>query len=110
MNSSGLSRGMMSKSLKAEQFIIHVISCIEKEIQEWNPNFNVMLLKLQNYELFINGKESYQVTISESEARTLQHQSPYSLDRRIWLELKEQGLEIIRGYGNYLDYVFSEKQ
>jgi hypothetical protein len=109
MNTTGFIRGYMSKSYKGEDFIIHVATCIEKQLKEWDANYEVSLLKLANYELVVLNKDKvYQVTISEEELNYLQHQSPYSLDHRIWEELRNQGVVLIRGTGNYLEHVFPE--
>ncbi|WP_099363609.1 hypothetical protein [Fredinandcohnia onubensis] len=111
MNTSGFIRGMMSKSMESEKFFIHVATCIEQELQEWDPDFKVMVMKLKNYELFVTGKQdSLQFTIAETEINNLQQRGPYALDRKIWRELEQQGLQIIRGSGNYLGYVFMEKK
>lgn len=98
--------------MDAEQFIIHVATCIERELKQWDPTYRVMLLKLQNYELFVDREEeeTYQLTISEDEVIRLQNRSPYSLDKNIWEDLQKQGLQIMRCYGNYLDYVLPENK
>jgi hypothetical protein len=106
MNSIGFIRGYMSKNLNHEKFIHHVADIIEKQLQEWSPNYEVFLMKLTNYELMIkNGETYYHVEISEQELDFLQNQSPFSLDRKIWLELQRQGMQIFKGFGDYLDKV-----
>jgi hypothetical protein len=109
MNSTGFIRGYMSKSMKGEDFIIHVATCIEKQLKEWDEKYEVSLLKLANYELVVLNKDKvYQVTISEEELEYLQHKSPFSLDYQIWKELQNQGIKLIRDKGNYLEHVFPE--
>jgi len=79
---------------------------IEKQLQEWDPNFEVFLMKLSNYELMIkNGEAYYYVELTEQELDFLQNKSPFSLDRKIWLELENQGIQIFKGFGDYLDKV-----
>ncbi|MFS0824769.1 hypothetical protein [Bacillus sp. 1P02SD] len=110
MNTSGFLRGMMSKNMEEEKFLIHVATCIEQELQEWDPDGKVIVVRLENYVLFVLGKlDSYQLTITETELTTLQQRGPYALDRKIWRDLEQQGLQIIRGSGNYLGYVFMER-
>ncbi|MEH7226672.1 hypothetical protein V7112_22980 [Bacillus sp. JJ1566] len=110
MNTSGFIRGMISKNMEGEKFLIHVATCIEQELQERDPDFKVIVMKLKNYELFVTGKqESLQLTITETELTALQQRGPYALDRKIWRDLEQQGLQIIHGSGNYLGYVFMER-
>ncbi|RFB12697.1 hypothetical protein DZB84_18260 [Bacillus sp. HNG] len=110
MNTSGFLRGMMSKNMEGEKYLIHVATCVEQELQERDPDGKVIVMKLENYVLFVTGKQdSYQLTITETELTTLQQRDPYALDRKIWRDLEQQGLQIIRGSGNYLEYVFMER-
>lgn len=104
MNASGFLRGLMSKNLSGEDFIKHVAHSIEKQLQEWDEHYEVFLMKLADYEFMIKNKDTYyHVQISQLELETLQNKSPFSLDKRIWLDLKDQGLPIIMGLGDYLD-------
>jgi len=105
MNVSGMIRGYMSKNMDGEKFFIKEADIIEKQLQEWNPEYQVLLLKLKDYHFIVKkGDDSYEVTITEQELAQLQDRSPFSLDRKIWLALQNQGLQIIKGYGNYIDY------
>lgn len=47
--------------------------------------------------------------IPEVEANALQDLSPFSFDRRIWLELCEQGVILQDGPGNYRSCVFRDQ-
>jgi hypothetical protein len=106
MNMMGFLRGYMSKNYSSEKFIKHVSDIIEKQLQEWDLNYEVFLMKLTNYELMIkNGETYYHLEISEQELNFLQNKSPFSLDRKIWLEMQKQGIQIFKGYGDYLDKV-----
>jgi hypothetical protein len=101
-----LTRGYISKGYSNEKFIQHVVDMIEKQLQEWDPNYEVFLMKLSNYELMIkNGEAYYYVELTEQELDFLQNKSPFSLDRKIWLELENQGIQIFKGFGDYLDKV-----
>ncbi|WP_042458743.1 hypothetical protein [Neobacillus dielmonensis] len=64
-------------------------------------------MRLTNYEVMIkNGETYYHVELSEQELDFLQNLSPFSLDRKIWLELQKQGIHIMKGFGDYLAKVF----
>jgi len=107
MNTSGFLRGMMAKGTDPERFIIHVANCVERELKQWDENYRVVMMKLQNYEIYINYEDtSYHLTISEDELVELKQKGPYSLNQRIWFDLQNQGMEIVMGYGNYLEYIF----
>ncbi|MCC3359127.1 hypothetical protein [Bacillus sp. REN16] len=110
MNTSGFIRGLMSRNMEGEKFFIHVATFIEQQLQEWDPDFKVFVMMLENYEMFVTGKqESLQLTMTDTEIITLQQRDPYALDRKIWREMEQEGLQIRRGSGNYLSYVFMEK-
>lgn len=107
MNASVWIRGIMSKNVSGEEFIIHVCTCIERQLQEWDPKFEVFLMKMKDYEIHIrNESEFYHTSVSELVLKELQDKSPFALDRKIWQDLIDQGLETIEGTGNYLEYVF----
>ncbi|MEH7226367.1 hypothetical protein V7112_21350 [Bacillus sp. JJ1566] len=36
--------------------MIHVATCVEQELQEWDPDVKVIVMKLENYVLFFTGK------------------------------------------------------
>lgn len=106
LNSMGFIRGYMSKSYSNEEFIIHVGETIERQLQEWDEAYQVNIMKFKDYIFIVKkGDIDYRVDISEQSLAELQNKSPYSLDKRIWLELKNQGLEIKMGYGDYLHKV-----
>lgn len=106
MNINGFARSIMSKQADNEKFLKLVATCIERQLQEWDKNYEVIVMKMKDYEFTIRNKETeYCLQLSENEAALLQQQGPYRLDRRIWEELRDQGLPIQRGYGNYIDTV-----
>lgn len=107
MNVSGMIRGYMSKNMDSEAFLLHVSNAIEHQLQEWDEAFEVYVMKFKHYEIVVKNREDYfHVYLTEEKLNRLQHTSAFSLDRYIWEELQKQGIEIIRGNGNYIDYVF----
>lgn len=110
MNISGMVRGYMSKNMNSEKFMITVVESIEKQLKDWDQEYEVLLLKLKNYEIIVKKKDySYHVSLSDDELSSLQLKSPFSLDRKIWNELQSLGIEIIKGHSKYIDYVFLGK-
>ena len=107
MNISGVIRGYMSKNMSVEEFIVHVATLMEKQLKEWDENYEVYVMKLADYEVVVKNNDTYYgVDISEFEIDFLQNKSPFSLDKKLCAELEKQGLNILRGYGDYLDKVF----
>lgn len=107
MNINVIARGMMIKSYTPEDFIQHVASTIEGQLQEWDAKYEVFLMKFQDYQLVVKrGNMYYDVFITENAVAYLQAQGAFMLDRVIWLALQEQGLPICKGLGNYMDSVF----
>lgn len=49
MNTQGFIRGMMAKNYSSEKFLVHVATTVERQLQEWNEQFEIMVAKLQNY-------------------------------------------------------------
>lgn len=96
--------------MEGEKFLIHVATCIEQQLQKWDKEYQVVVMKLRDYEIMISLKKtSYSISVSEGELMALQNHGPYALDKKIWRNLEEQGLEIIYGYGNYLDNVYPKR-
>lgn len=112
MNVSGMIRGYMSKSFSGEKFLLTVAKTMENQLKEWDSGYELVIWKLQTYEIIVqNGeKESYLVKVGKEELEYLKNRSPFSLDYKIWSELREQGLKIIKGKGNYIDIVFYKKK
>lgn len=72
MNVSGVMRGYLCKSFKGEKFLLHVAETMEKQLKEWDPQYEVFLMKLANYELMIKkGETYYHVLLSEQEIEIL---------------------------------------
>lgn len=107
MNISGVIRGYMSKNMNVEEFIVHVATLMEKQLKEWDENYEVYVMKLADYEFVVKNNDTYYgVDISEDEIDFLQNKSPFALDKKLWAELEKQGINILRGYGDYLEKVF----
>lgn len=106
MNISGFTRGILAKNYSSEKYLLHVCDVIERQLKEWDDEYEVMAMKLVDYELVVKKENKYyEMVLSEKDIETLQNKSPFSLDRHVWKELERQGLEIVRGYGNYIESV-----
>lgn len=103
MNSSGFIRGIMSKNLSNEAFVLRVGQTIEDQLKEWDEAYCVNIMKMKDYIFVVkHGEKDYWLEMTEEELAKIQDQSPYSLDAKIWLELERQGVAIQLGCGNYL--------
>lgn len=110
MNSSGWIRSRIAESYGNEAFLLFVGNTIEHQLQEWDEDYAVNIMKFKDYHFVVkNGETYYETVIKESELPSLQAESPYALDAKIWDELQQDGLRIIKGYGNYLRKVFMSK-
>lgn len=106
MNVSGWKRSYVSRFYSNEDFLIRVASDIEQQLQEWDENYQVYILKLKTYELNVkNGDRYYVMQLDEEEVEFLQREGPFSLDTKIWKGLEKEGLQILKGYGDYLDSI-----
>lgn len=107
MNINGPGRGYMARSKSGEEFLLHIAQVIELQLKEWSEDYEeVIVMKLADYELIVRNKEDYyHVQLSPEEIESLQKKSPFSLDQKVWKELEQQGLPIVRGVGNYIDAV-----
>ena len=96
----------MAKSYDGESFLLHVAEVIERQLKEWDESYEVIVMKLIDYEVVVKEENrSYELLLTEDALLTLQQKSPYALDRYLWLELEKQGLEIVRGNGDYIESV-----
>ena len=69
----------MSKNLGHEEFLQHVGNTIEKQLQEWNENYQVNIMKMENYHFIVKNRDKdYWLEITEEELIKLQNKSPYS--------------------------------
>jgi hypothetical protein len=103
MNINGMARSFMARYKYVEDFLLYVANIIEEQLQEWDKNYEVIVMKLQNYEIVVkNHHHDYQIQLSTKEIETLKKQGPYQLDRKIWSGFVNQELPIKKGYGNYI--------
>jgi uncharacterized protein YqgQ len=106
MNINGEARKNVARNLSREEFLKYVATAIERQLKEWDENYEVYVMKLKKYEIVIyHGDQYYHVKLAENELDSLQKTSPLELDRKVWKELEKQGLPIIRGKGNYIEMV-----
>lgn len=85
---------------------MHVADVIERQLKEWSVVYEVMVMKLSDYKIVVKkDNRYYELVISEKELDTLQATAPFALDRFVWKELEKQGIEIVRGYGDYIERV-----
>lgn len=100
MNTSGYIRGYMAKNIKAEKFIVVVVSALNKEFEEIKNG--VRLDKINNE--FIVTMDEYGVTLSKQLIDKLK--SPYGVDKYILEEFEKQGFNFYRNRSQYIQYCF----
>lgn len=106
MNCNGFARGLMAKNMNEEEFLKHVAIVVERQLKEWDEKYEVMVIKGIHYEFVVNYNDDfYHLQLSDQDIHELQKKSPYALDRKIWQELKSQGLNIRGDRGNYIEVV-----
>ncbi|WP_019241722.1 MULTISPECIES: hypothetical protein [Bacillus] len=109
MNINGMVRGFISKEYDPEYFLKHIAITIEHQLKEWDPYYEVLIMKMVDYHFIVKNKgEYYTIIISEEEVRNLQKKDLFALDQFIWKELTRQGVILYKGYGNYLENVLSD--
>ncbi|WP_338472459.1 hypothetical protein R4Z10_06870 [Niallia sp. XMNu-256] len=109
MNINGFARGLMAKNDSEEKFLKHVASLVERQLKEWDEQYEVMVMKLTHYEFVVNHNDHfYHLQLTIHDIHKLQQKSPYALDRKIWKELEKQGLTIKRDKGNYIAVMFDK--
>jgi hypothetical protein len=107
MNANGMARGYMAKGMKAEKFLLHVLTCVERELQEGDVQTEIIAYTIREvvyYQVHYRG-ENYGSTLPMDEVKTLQKQSNYALDQKIWADLVDAGL-IIPNSSHYLETVY----
>ena len=106
MNVNRFARSVMAKSYNSESFLVHVAEVMERQLKEWNEEYEVLVMKLVDYEVVVKKENrSYELLLAEKTLLSLQQKSSYALDRYLWLELEKQGLQIVRGNGDYIESV-----
>lgn len=110
MNVSAFIRDYMAKNHTSEDFLIHVAELMEKQLHEWDDQYEVFIMHLKNYEITIKNEEQYyHVALTNDEIRSFQKKDAFALDRHLWTELKKKGLPVKKAEGNYLNQVFNKK-
>src|SRR5699024_10495309 len=102
MNASGLIRGYLAKNVETEDFLTHVTTTIQRQLQEWNEHYKVKVETFPGHSFLITIHVN---TPIYKEVRMNQEKGPYALDRLIWRELQVQGMIILYSPGNYLAHV-----
>jgi hypothetical protein len=106
MNINGLERRHNARKMKGDDFLKYVATEMENQLKEWDEEYEVMIMKLANYEFIVKNKQRYyEVTLSEDKLTILQKEDPYAIDKKLWKKLQNKGLPIIKGKGNYMDFV-----
>ncbi|TFE01519.1 hypothetical protein [Jeotgalibacillus salarius] len=104
MNASGMLRGYASKAMPNDAFFNHVTTTMEKQLKQWNPDYELLVNTSDDYRIVVlQNEKRYTATLSAEEWATLQQTAPFSVDRAIWQQLQEQGLEVKLGFGDYIE-------
>lgn len=107
MNASGMLRGYASKAMPNDAFFDHVTQTMEKQLKQWDTDYELFVNTTDGYQIAVlYGESRYTATLSAENWDTLQQNTPSSVDRAIWLQLQEQGLEVKTGFGDYIEKVF----
>lgn len=98
MNTSGVQRGYMAKSMKGEEFIKVVVNALsmefEKKVELEAINENDFKITLDNYEVTMNRELINKL------------KSPYGIDKFILESFESQGFEFDRSRSQYIQYCF----
>ena len=106
MNVNRFARNIMAKDYDGERFLLHVAEVMELQLKEWDAAYKVIVMKLIDYEVVIKKEiRSYELLLTEKDLLLLQQTSPYALDRYLWQAFEKQGLQIVRGEGDYIESV-----
>ncbi|MCQ6279666.1 hypothetical protein [Bacillus sp. EB600] len=106
MNVNGYARAYVTRNQDGEQFLKYVSKVIEQQLKEWDGNYEVIVMKLKDHEFIVKkAGDYYHIHLSEKELELLLKSGSYQLDRKLWMELENQGLTIIKGTGDYLEMV-----
>lgn len=102
-------RENLSKLMKNEDFLLYVAKTIEKQLKEWDSNYEMLVMKLEDYEIMLKNMDKYyHSTVSEWDLFLLQCQSPFALDQKIWKDFFVDGFPIKKEMGKYLEQIFRD--
>jgi hypothetical protein len=109
MNINEMVRSYMVRIMNDEDFLKHVAELVERQLHEWDLNYEVFIMKFTDYELVVkNSEQYYEVKLNEQELEMLRLKGLFKLDQKIWRELVDNGLPVMEGYGNYMETVLPE--
>ena len=100
MNTTGFIRGYISKNMVGEDFIVVVVSALNREFEEIENGVKVDKI---NYE-FIITMDEYSLDLSKKLIDNLK--SPYGIDKYILEEFEKQGFNFDRDRSQYIQYCF----
>jgi hypothetical protein len=109
MNVNEMVRSYMVRIMNDEDFLKHVGDLVERQLQEWDLDYEVFIMKFKDYELVVKNNDQYfEMTLTELDLEMLRIKGLFSLDQRIWKDLVDAGLTVMEGYGNYMSTVLPE--
>ncbi|WP_226037253.1 hypothetical protein [Aquibacillus saliphilus] len=107
MNANGMARGYMAKNMNEERFLSHVTDCVRRKLIESNFNPEIIV----NWEtqsgcliVFHVSSKIFSLKLTRDQVSNLKNNGPYLLDRMIWNQLIERGINIEQDH--YLTNVF----
>ncbi|MCP3738970.1 hypothetical protein [Rossellomorea sp. BNER] len=111
MNISGLLREYIINNLNEEKLLYHVSSCIEKQLKEWEPDSDIVLIRgAGEYIVLISyNRVVFEVKIPNWVIEAKKKRDLYSLDRYIWSELIRKRIDI-KERTSYIDWILQSYQ
>lgn len=99
------------QKMSSEELLRHIAELMEVQLKEWDKRFEVMVMKLVNYEWVVKFNDQFFHTeISDQEIEDLRKEGLFAIDRKLWKDIEQQGLQLIMGFGNYLDFVLEDNK
>ena len=73
MNVNRFARSIMAENYDGESFLLHVSAVIERQLKEWDETYDVIVMKLIDYEVVVKKENRYyEVLLSEKALLSLQ--------------------------------------
>ncbi|MCA0172960.1 hypothetical protein [Bacillus sp. RAR_GA_16] len=92
MNVNRFARNIMAKDYDGERFLLHVAEVMERQLKEWDAAYEVVVMKLIDYEVVIKKENrSYELLLTEKDLLLLQQTSPYALESLFVAGIREAG-------------------
>ena len=98
MNTSGVTRGYLSKNLNEKEFIKVVIKALSTEFEK---EFRLEIVGHNEFKISLG---DYSVIMSKDLIKKLK--SPYGIDRFILEKFEDQGFKFDRNRSQYIQYCF----